>query len=859
MREKEEKLSHIEGKHSINKASQDVTSIDSSKLEEIQRIYLKLGVTYDLSKKFDNLVSDTLTAELQAAKDIEDNLSKELLSITNDARSKCEQLDIPLPKPLVALDEHLMLAEKLEIVKSEQKVVHKKYEEAMDRRTKIIDSTKSVIKSLGWDIDHAKIASCLKLILNVSDDELTGNDSNSTDIGKAQRQALLQHVEQIVDSALNEMHSDKSLSLKNDGTKHRVLSGKFLDKCEESLSELKRQKSNQFLQNIHILSECSKLATDMNLTKNEVKDLTSLYISRYHHDKAKLLLSSKTNLQAISFSIATANQIPSSATVAKSDEMYSELLSFVYAALTSVASNRQNFSEALRKEVEYAQIELLKSVSSSEIETDQNMDNTISEALQGFNDALHRLPRLSKELILSCIEELRALTSAAESMTASEIEALTLVWEALGQDVSLQQRQDFWIDLEEGMKTLEVEVSNPFDSITTGSNVLPDEGETSTKTFMVEDWIYSAIRDATKAYRLLSLRLYKLSKVHTDVERNRSLQDTKSRILSLDSEICITSVQLNEFEEKAGSKQRLLNKKKPSINLLREEKFRKQMQAKVASQLANIVDLLNKWEDLAKQRFSIDRLSIEVKTLLDQEAHYNVSRVNDAKSSWAEETTAFMHLRTTTAIKRTKVDDKPSQLTPAISVSKEQVAEHESSSESDASFSRLMKKNRSDHDLSNNSKLSSRMKSIISPNRIHRSAVSSAKSSISNKSNQSTSRSRSAQSSRSTTPSTTRSVSPAPNQLYIRGNKKDGVPRSISRSKYEPSSHRSNGNKSPLRRTNSIKSNEMKKPGNNHQGPSSASKVSVKPPPSKRSTLMPFESILKDTPVKDTNKENSIQ
>ena len=889
LREKDDSLSSLEGRVALNKASQDISNIDSSKLEEIRNIYSKLGMSYDLATKFSTLISDTLQRELRTAKHAQDELSQQLLSIASDIRLKCEKLDILLPKSITNMDEDLMLAEKLDLMMSDQKIINEKYDQAITKRIKIIDGTKSVLKSLGWSIDEPKVAPCLQHLLSISDDAPLGSDTVPTNVGKAKRQALLQHVEHMVHSAMHEIHNNDDL---NDTTeKQIVLSSSFLNECDEALRELKRKKSNQFLQNIHLLSECSTFATDMNLTKTEVKDLSSLYISRYHHEKAKLLLSSQSNLQAISHSIAAATQSPSPTAAAKSDEMYSDLLCLVHKALTSVATIRSKFSEALRRAVDHAQAELLTSVSLSEVDKpDEHMDNnTINEALQGFNDALHRLPRLSKELILTCIEELRALTSAAESMTTSEIEALTVVWEALDQDISPHQRQGFWVNLEDGMKSLEVEVNSPFDLVMTGLNTSGDNDK-SIVSSMVEEWIYGAIRDATKSYRLLSLRLFKLSKVHNDVECNRSLQDTKSQILSLDSEICITSVQLNEFEDKAGSKQRLLSKKKTSINLLREEKFRKQMQTKVAAQLANLLELLQKWEDLAKRKFDINRLSTEVKALLvDEKAHQHQTRVTDSRSSWAQETTAFMHLRTTTAIKGNRQDQRLSSNIKRVSSpldisSSEAVPENESLSESDSSsrstHKLLGKKDSSHYNYQITPPISKLKTGIKSPGRAARGNASTV-SIKSRKLDRIEARTRSAQSSRSSTPHTARSISPAPasllSQMNIRGSKKEVMPRSLSKPKHGSPPSSSKLSKAPLR-TKYLRSNGAKpaahepkprpstnKPANasndreiqtNHQDTLTTDNVPTKLS-SKRNTLMPFESILNDTPIKGVNKENN--
>ena len=61
---------------------------------------------------------------------------------------------------------------------------------------------------------------------------------------------------------------------------------------------------------------------------------------------------------------------------------------------------------------------------------------------------------------------------------------------------------------------------------------------------------------ATEVYINLDQRLEKLRGIHQEVERLRSKQDAKSKILSLDSDIRIMNAKLVVFEEHCN-KQRL--------------------------------------------------------------------------------------------------------------------------------------------------------------------------------------------------------------------------------------------------------------------------------------------------------------
>jgi hypothetical protein len=144
-----------------------------------------------------------------------------------------------------------------------------------------------------------------------------------------------------------------------------------------------------------------------------------------------------------------------------------------------------------------------------------------------------------------------------------------------------------------------------------------------------EEWVLTAVRDGTKSYRLLESRLFKLEKIHQEVERLRSRQDAKSKIISLDSEVRILSAKLSEFEDQKCSKQRLTTKKNTSSNLLKEERFRKQMQAKFTSKLDQLESLLKAWKTSEGSNFDPNLLSDDVRTLLTK-----------------RDRNEFMHLRT---------------------------------------------------------------------------------------------------------------------------------------------------------------------------------------------------------------------
>lgn len=296
-------------------------------------------------------------------------------------------------------------------------------------------------------------------------------------------------------------------------------------------------------------------------------------------------------------------------------------------ALLSVSKGRSQLSTVLREIVTRAQKTLLDIV---EGELDA------SEAYASFHDALFRLPPLSQEFVEACITEMDALVSGVETMAQSEIEALTVVWEAL--NVSMKDRGLFWSKIDDFTKTMEAATASPFDE------VLRTCAEDK------EQWVLTAVRNCRSSYKRLEARLFKLERIHTEVERLRSKQDSKSRIISLDSELRILSARLSDFEDKKCNKERLLTKKFGSAALLKEERYRKQMQGKYSATLEQLAASLQEWKDREGSAFDNNLLSNEVRALLQSA---------DGSGNWVEKRTEFMHLRMVqSAVKR-----KPEKLT----------------------------------------------------------------------------------------------------------------------------------------------------------------------------------------------------
>lgn len=832
-----EKLTLIEASSdglNVNKKAEE-------SMTQLQNIWEKLGISADaranVREKIKNSLEDTCEQKLHDANNMLSELANEICRLRDQLLKMYSDLGQSEKSADVSEEslKDLTVSKQLDLLRSSHNSMLPVYNSALERRDAIRNDVSKTIQALQpFDVE---LSESLKTLLELNSNDSKRRKSRNLSIhhseAKDKRARLLEDVSDIVNSLQldDAVQNDTSIvtTANNIVIDGNQLSTQFLGECEEEAKKLKLMKTNILLANNTLKEKAHSLVDEMNLSSKEILSLCIQLLKK----RSKETPGWWDNKVAQSIcSVVTKRQ-----GAVEASGSFTKHLEIVFESLERIASGRKVLSQALKGEVENAHKALLTAVDGEE---------NASEAIAGFHKALIRLPPLSQEHIRACIDEVHTLVDAADAMSQSEIEALTLVWEALG--TSSDEREQFWGDIEEGMKQIETKINSPFDAVV--------QVGTSSE---LEEWVHLAVREATKAHRLLTLRLFKLGKVHYDVEKKRNMQDTKSQIFSLDSEIRITAAQLKDFEDKAGSKQRLTNKKSTSTSLLKEERFRKQMQSKVSIQLANLGRLLQEWEQLEGTAFDLKKLSDVVRSLL---VDYN------AVDTWVEDTTAFMHLRTT-AIRRKPCDtngvDRKFLKASAGTFAHESSGSISDSSSSGSSRERpAIPKSPARYTSSTRS---SRMERSKSPKRA-RVSVSKTKerTAIRSASSRPTSSKFSTSKSRERLPTNVpRSKSPSPSapRLQIRGSMKEVAPRSLSKPK-SPMPSRSKM-KRPI--DNSILWKQSFKPTTTSSSLSESSRSElieatncsekIRKPPAKRSTLMPFGNVLSHTPIK-MNKENDV-
>lgn len=658
LREKTESLDVIKEKLTImevtmkNKGEMVAKKVQET-LEEMQVIWKELGVSgkdrEKIRQKIESCLEDTCANVLEEIQSKRETMQKETMQLFGITKS--------IYFALGRNDEFYHLEEsmrsqtqtynnQLQFLQIQYQKILPSCTSAIDRASRISHEAGSIISTMGLQpsILGSNISKLMKsnhkpMIRRgtvVSTFNSFQSESSKEDRAKKRRQ-----VEEMM-KALEFENNDNSSYQKDDFSmkdsssieKHSNLEPKslaenFIDDCERDLKKLKRTKSEAMVANQLCRDHAKKLTNEMHL---QGRELSSLAI---HSIKKRSKELPKWWDPQVAEEVCRA--IVSRDCIINVSSSYTKHLNIIHQSLESVSSGRSALSTCMKKIIEGAHCTLLETVEG---------DIDANDAYTSFDKALSRLPKLSKEHIFACLDEMKTLVAAVHDMSQSETEALTVVWQAL--NVSNSERGQFWSDVNECAKAFQASKNNEFEAVI---KACAED---------IEEWVIFAIKEATKVNRKLNDRLLKLSKTHQEVERLRSKQDAKSKIMSLDYELCILSSKLAEFEEKAGNKQRLVNKKMNSSSLLEEERFRKQMQNNFSAKLHTLVKLLNEWQLMEGKSFDEKMLSEDVNAFLKNP---------DQCGDWIEKRIAFMHLKTVKQKSRRKAleDTRSSSKSPARS------------------------------------------------------------------------------------------------------------------------------------------------------------------------------------------------
>lgn len=563
-RQLEDRLSALKERMAIAevalKHSQGVT-IPELFLTELQAIWGRLGVSCEerevVRLKIENCLEEMCKIKLEEYRILLKETESSITNIEEKLRLMYASMNIVGLEEVELEDNTLDLLQRMNLLQKNLQQVEPLYQRAMTRRQNIVDQLTSLSSALGLSVSE----------LN------------------ADARAVLEQA----------YASD---------ARQNSLSDEFLSRCELQVNALKLEKVKMITRSAEMLSKLSDMVSEMALTADDI--LAHVRCSMTHR------FSGIPDWWNDDAALKVTRAITAEGGITRPSTEFTQYISEIFCSLESVNQCRRILSTELHGLVEKSQKTLLKIV---------NCESDATQACSTFQDALLRLPFLSKEHIQACISEMDALAMGVEAMTQSEIEALTVVWEAL--NISASVRGQFWGEVDDFVNDSASQQRRPFES-----EAFPID---------CEEWVREAIHESTAKYHILEIRLLKLEKIHDEVVRLSALQDAKSLILSLDSEIRILSAKLLEFEDHQCDKERLVTKKSTSSHLLKEERFRKQMQLKFAAKLEQLAQLLREWQGDEENLFDRNLLSNEVRLLLEN---------SDKMEMWVEKRTEFMHLRT---------------------------------------------------------------------------------------------------------------------------------------------------------------------------------------------------------------------
>eukprot|EP00980_Cylindrotheca_fusiformis_P005169 scaffold1101_cov123-Cylindrotheca_fusiformis.AAC.7 len=551
-------------------------------LDKLQKLWDELGVDLSFRKKesheIQSSLADTCARKLSSAMDQKSNVEKSILLLSRYLGCMQQALGTTATLPPRSTTRKPLLKH-LQKLQNEVDQLVTPYKYACARREKILNETIRLSEQM--EISTSALPASLMVLLQQSEQETEMVDYDGTSN---------EHVD--MDARVNTSALTPLTEIGQNGESGRCsflllppqsLANAFLSDCEREIENLRVQKSELLLEHRETHQIIGDTVKDLNVGIEEL--LRNLRVSAENSEWGE-----KVDWQRIAIILSKTISFCPDFHLSAQD---ADQLRFIHESLAGLAKYRRMLSMELQCIVQRAQTTLLDIVG-------KEVDAT--EAYATFHETLFRLPSLSQDLILACISEMEALVLGLDAMAQSETEALSVVWEAL--DFCPSDRHDFWARVERELAT--ENSINPFATI---------ESNFGTS---CESWLVEANRTATAVYEELHQKLRKLEMIHAEVELLRPKQDSKSRILSLDSELRILLSKLADLGQPESGNQRGLSQNVSVASVtLKQERLRNQIKSRLDSQAQQLSHLLKVWEDLEHTSFDSSLLSDGVRGFLD--------------------------------------------------------------------------------------------------------------------------------------------------------------------------------------------------------------------------------------------------
>lgn len=627
----EERLALLLSQQKLTESSEETHQY----LRQLQDVLASIGMPIEdrdtIRKRLECCVDDACTNMFTEATSLRDAKIEQIKSKQNRLTEMYMLLGLDQPQGNDNLHTPpKSLNEQLESLDQQLGVIHPQFQDAVDRYNQLASDAENLTSDL--QLGNSDLSSNLQKLLQNRKPRLEKKKRTSVlseqhrmsmETSRESRAKLLKNVAnmmkglQTIDESLNE--SDEHVSPQRDLSPQRsavhgslpiepgILSSSFLDSSENDIKKLRLLKSERLISNAETCNKISSTVKDMHVRNDEL----SAIILHCLKQRKRGIPNWWKDDTAMEVFTALSKKSPISANTA-----FTNHLNAIFESIQVVSHGRKLLADTLASVINESHVAFLS--------TAQGCGMDVGDLAQSLRDALLNLPPLSKEHVKACIDEMHMLVTAAECVAQSEVETLTVLWEGL--NLSSKERGRFWEELDQETSAIEFSTDSPFDFILNECN---EE---------VEEWVVTCTKDATRIQSILGVRVFKLNRIHQEVEKLRRTQDAKNGIMSLNGELKLLSAKLADFEENACKKERLLDKKANSASLLGEERFRKQMQNMFVAKLGTLRHMLNDWEANEGKIEDEDMLSEVVKGMLK-----NSHRIE----AWMNEKTSLMHLRTT--------------------------------------------------------------------------------------------------------------------------------------------------------------------------------------------------------------------
>lgn len=607
-------------------------------LIQLQDILAMIGMTLEnrevVRQRLENCVEESLSKMLCEVETLRD----EKIHNVNNREHRLHEIYVALglEQPSSGIDtSEQSLSGQLDSLDRLLREIQPKYHVAVERCNQLKSDAEALINDLSIG---SELSSNLQKLMNIRrripkktrPSIISPHQRVSMETSREARAKMLRNVEQMVkglqsiDEKSNlidldgsgDLHLDEALESTEPGS----LSTSFLEKCEQDIKKLRLLKSERLLANDETCEKINAITKQMHVGSDGLSSIILHVLRKRKCDISKVW--DESVARAVFYALSKKGSV-------FVNTAFTNHLNLTHDTIRGVSHGRRLLSDTLSKVIHESHAAL--------IATAEGCGMDVSDMAQSLHDALFHLPPLSKDHVKACIDEMQMLVTTADSVAQSEVETLTVLWEGL--NLTQSDRGLFWGELDQKLTKIEMCTSNPFDNVLEECPV------------DVEEWVLKSSKEAMRVQRMLVVKVFKLSHIHQEVEKLKRTQEAKSGIMSLNNELKLLSAKLVDFEEKAGDKQRLLNKKFNSSSLLEEERYRKQMQGMFVAKLETLRHMLNEWESNEGTVKDDDMLSEVVKSMLQ-----NSHRID----AWMNDRTSLMHLRTTktNSNRRTALDSE---------------------------------------------------------------------------------------------------------------------------------------------------------------------------------------------------------